>query len=130
MVTDPIGDMLIQIKNAGMAGKPVVELPFSKIKHEVAKILVTEGYITSSKIVGDEKNPKLRLLLKYEIGKSVIHGVKRVSKPGMRWYVDHYDIPTILGGMGMAILSTPQGCMTGKYAKQKGIGGELLCEIW
>ncbi len=130
MVNDPIADMLIQIKNAAMARRSFVELPSSKIKVALATILAKEGYITSVERIGSQPKYKLKIILKYEDDTSVITDVKRMSKPGLRVYVDRHRIPTVVGGMGIAIVSTPQGIMTGKNAKKRGLGGELLCEIW
>jgi small subunit ribosomal protein S8 len=130
MVNDPIGDMLIQIKNASAAHNSVIELPYSKLKAALGKILLDEGYVASVDKVGTDPKANLRVSIKYATGESVITGVKRVSKPGLRWYVNKDTIPQVVGGMGIAILSTPQGIMTGRDAKKKGIGGELLCKIW
>ena len=130
MVNDPIGDMLIQIKNAALAKNSVIELPYSKLKQALGKILLEEGYVASIEKVGTDPKANLRVGIKYVNGTSVITGVKRVSKPGLRWYVAKNKIPQVVGGMGIAILSTPQGIMTGSIAKKKGIGGELLCKIW
>ncbi len=130
MVNDPIGDMLIQIKNASLARNPVIELPYSKLKMALGKILLEEGYIASIAKVGTDPKANLQVGIKYANGTSVITGVKRVSKPGLRWYVAKNKIPQVVGGMGIAILSTPFGIMTGSQAKKKGIGGELLCKIW
>jgi small subunit ribosomal protein S8 len=130
MVNDPIGDMLIQIKNAAAAENKVIEFPYSKLKMALGKILLEEGYIASVEKVGTDPKANLRVGIKYASGVSVITGVKRVSKPGLRWYVAKNKIPVVVGGMGVAILSTPQGIMTGTVAKKKGIGGELLCKIW
>lgn len=130
MVNDPIGDMLIQIKNASLAKNNVIEFPYSKLKMALGKILVEQGYISSVAKVGTDPKSNLRVGIKYVNGASVITGVKRVSKPGLRWYVAKDKIPQVVGGMGIAILSTPQGIMTGAEAKKKGTGGELLCKIW
>jgi small subunit ribosomal protein S8 len=130
MVNDPIGDMLIQIKNASAAHNSVIELPYSKLKEALGKILLDEGYVTSLAKVGADPKANLHIGIKYVNNESVITGVKRVSKPGLRWYVNKDTIPQVVGGMGIAILSTPQGIMTGRDAKKKGIGGELLCKIW
>lgn len=126
MVNDPIGDMLIQIKNATLARKNEIELPYSKLKKALGDILTREGYLTSVSKVG--KDPKAAL--KINIAPSSITDVRRISKPGLRTYVNKHSIPTVLGGMGVAILSTPAGLMTGKEAKKRGIGGELMCKIW
>ncbi len=130
MVNDPIGDLLAQIKNASMAGKGTIEVPYSRVKHAVADILHQEGYIGDVSKAGTAPKFMLKIGIKYNNGESVITGIKRISKPGLRWYVNKAEIPTVLGGIGMAIVSTPQGIMTGKDARKKGIGGELLCTIW
>lgn len=130
MVNDPIGDLLIQIKNAAAAGKRSLELPSAKIKLALAQILVKEGYIVLAEEVGMKPKAKLRIVLKYNDKMPAITGVKRMSKPGLRLYVGRQQIPSVVGGMGIAILSTSQGIMTGSEAKKKGLGGELLCEVW
>lgn len=129
MVNDPIGDMLAQIKNAALAGKEVVELPHSRMKVQVATVLVREGYLASVGQFGEKPKLMLRLHLLGEEA-SPIRDIKRVSKPGLRWYVTKDQIPQVLGGMGIAILSTSAGIMTGKEAKKRGVGGELLCTVW
>lgn len=130
MINDPLGDMLIQIKNASMAGLPVVDLPYSKMKMAVAKILVKSGYLTGATKKGEIPKSMLHLTLTYKDKTPVVSGVKRVSKPGLRWYVGRREIPTVMGGLGTAIVSTPEGVMDGGEARKKGLGGELLCEIW
>ena len=130
MVNDPFGDMLIQRKNASLAKNSVIELTYSKLKMALGNILLDEGYIASVAKVGTDPKASLRIGIKYVDGTSVITGVKRVSKPGLRWYVNKETIPQVVGGMGIAVVSTPQGIMTGRDAKKKGIGGELLCKIW
>jgi small subunit ribosomal protein S8 len=130
MVNDPIGDLLIQIKNASMAKKTVIELPHSRVKMAVCKILSQEGYIGAVSKTGTDPKSVLRIVMKYKGNDPVITDLKRVSKPGLRWYVNREKIPTVVGGMGIAVISTPEGIMTGKDAKKKGIGGELLCTIW
>ena len=130
MVNDPIGDMIIQIKNAALAKKGSLELPYSKLKKALADVLLAEGYIVSAQKTGVDPKANLKIGVKYAEGQSVITDVKRISKPGLRWYVGKSDIPTVVGGMGIAILSTPLGLMTGKEAKKRGVGGELLCKIW
>ena len=130
MVSDPIGDMIIQIKNAGMAGRHTVLLPFSKEKEKIGKILEDEGYVNTVTKIGELPFAKLSISLRYVDGVHVIDGVKRMSKPGMRLYVDKDTIPSVKGNIGISILSTSKGIMTGKDAKKHGIGGELLCEIW
>ncbi|MBI4066494.1 30S ribosomal protein S8 [Candidatus Gottesmanbacteria bacterium] len=130
MVNDPIGDMLAQIKNAYMAGKPVVAIPHSKMKEAVVRILAEEGYLASVAVKGEQVRKRLELTLRYEGSASALTDLKRKSKPGLRVYVGMSAIPSVVGGMGVAILSTPQGIMTGKQAKSRHIGGELLCEVW
>ncbi len=135
-VTDPIADMLTRIRNGVLAGHALVAMPSSKIKMEIAKILKEEGYIEGYEVVEGE-NPAqkvLRLKIKY-VGerrerKPVISGLERVSKPGRRIYTHKKDIPWVLSGLGVAILSTPKGVMTGARARQLGVGGEILCKIW
>lgn len=130
MVNDPIGDMLIQIKNAGTAGHKRLEIPYSGMKYALAIILVKERYIEEVKKVGDNPKYRLHITLRYDNGIHAITNVKRISKPGLRWYIDKGAIPIVVGGMGTAIVSTSKGMMTGREAKRTGIGGELLCEIW
>lgn len=130
MVNDPISDLLTQIRNASMARKHTIELPFSRMKYAVAEIVSKEGYIGKVEKVGQEPKYMIRIALKYDGGMPAITGLKRISKPGLRWYVNKKEIPTVVGGMGVAILSTPEGVMSGREARKKGIGGELLCTIW
>lgn len=130
MVNDPIGDMLIQIKNAASAGKKNVDIPYSNMKAALAEILVAEQYVESVKRTGDAPKYILHITLRFTDGASAISGVKRVSKPGLRWYVDTHSIPRVFSGMGTAVVSTSKGMMTGRAAIKQGIGGELLCEIW
>lgn len=130
MVTDPIADMLIQIKNASLAGRKVVELPHSKVKEQVGKVLEKEGYLSAVEKTGKAPKFLLRLTISYQDDTPVLTDLKRISKPGLRVYVDRHTIPMVVGGMGIAVLSTPQGIMTGRDAKKKGIGGEILCEVW
>lgn len=130
MVNDPIGDMLAQIKNAVLARRNVVELPYSRMKMAVAALLQSEGYIETAEKTGTDPKATLKLVLRYEDGAPVISDLKRKSKPGLRVYIGKDAIPTVVGGMGIAILSTPEGILTGKEAKKRGVGGELLCEVW
>jgi len=126
---DPIADMLTRIRNASRALLPVVAIPHSKMKESLAHILKTEGYVAEVAIEG--KLPKtIKLRLKYEGKKSVIEGLKRVSKPGLRNYVGSTEIPRVRGGLGVAVVSTSEGVMTGQEARKKNIGGELLCYVW
>ena len=135
-VTDPIADMLTRIRNGVMMGQVVVAMPSSIIKAEIAKILKEEGFIEGYDVVDGSrpKQPVLRVRLKY-IGerrqrRPVITGLVRVSRPGRRIYTRKQDIPWVLSGIGVAILSTPKGVMTGQRARQIGIGGEILCKVW
>ena len=130
MVNDPIGDLLAQVKNASMARVTVIEVPHSHLKMALSKILSKEGYVGTVEKIGKEPKTMIKIALKYVNSEPVITGIKRVSKPGLRWYVNKMKIPVVVGGTGVAILSTPQGLMTGHEAKKKGIGGELLCTIW
>ena len=128
-MTDPISDMLTRIRNAGRALQPVIELPHSRIKENVAKILKTEGYVNDVAVEGAGIK-KLKIRLKYNGKKNVIEGLKRISKPGLRKYVGATEIPRVRGGLGVAVISTPEGVMTDAQARKKNIGGELLCYIW
>ncbi len=128
-MTDPIADMLTRIRNANQALLPDVELSHSRMKESIAQILKREGYVSEVAVEG--KLPrKIKLKLKYQGRKGVIAGLKRVSSPGLRRYVGATEIPRVLGGMGIAILSTPRGVMTGVDARKQNLGGELLCFIW
>jgi small subunit ribosomal protein S8 len=128
-MSDPISDLLTRIRNAGRALLPAVELPHSRMKESVAKILRSEGYVSDVAVEGDAKK-KLKIRLKYQGKKNVIEGLKRVSRPGLRRYVGSTEIPRVLSGMGISIISTPEGVMTGAQAKKKNLGGELLCYVW
>ena len=132
MQTDPIADMLTRIRNAAKARHPRVDLPSSKLKVEIARVLKEEGYLSTYKVVEESKPKKmLRVFLRYTPDRrSIITDLKRVSRPGCRRYVGKMDIRSVVGGMGIAILSTPRGVMTGQSAKKEGLGGELLCEVW
>lgn len=128
---DPIADMLTRVRNAIKAGKKEVALPSSSLKVEVAKILKEEGYIKNFKVVDDGKQGSLSLTLKYtEEGRSVIKGLKRVSKPGCRIYCTKDSVPRVLDGLGLVIISTSKGVMTGRKCEELGLGGEVLCSIW
>jgi len=130
-LTDPIADMLTRINNAIKVKKKEVSIPSSWIKVEIAKILKEEGYIRNFKVIDDNKQGVLNLTLKYsDNSKSVISGVRRVSKPGCRIYCRKDDIPKVLDGLGIAIISTSKGIATGKKCKEIGVGGEILCYIW
>ncbi len=135
-VNDPIADMLTRIRNAIMAGHPMVAVPSSKLKVAIAKILHEEGYVSNYEVVeGKDGTQKvLRIQLKY-VGerrnrRPVISGLERVSRPGRRVYTGKGEIPWVLAGLGVSILSTPKGVMTGKRARQLGVGGEVICKVW
>ncbi len=131
-MTDPIADFLTRIRNAALAKHPRVDMPASKLKVELARILKEEGYISTYKLVEESKTKKvLRVFLKYTADKrSVISDLRRVSRPGCRVYVGKSEIKSVVGGMGISILTTPRGLMTGRAARKTGVGGEVLCEIW
>ncbi len=128
-MSDPISDMLTRIRNGGRALLPVIVLPHSRIKEGVAKILQSDGYVTDVSVEGETKK-QIKIKLKYEGKKSVIEGLKRVSKPGLRKYVGATEIPRVRGGLGVAIVSTSEGLLTDAQARRKNLGGELLCHIW
>jgi len=130
-VNDPIADMLTRIRNAGMARHQTVTIPLSNIKRNIAEILQSEGYIKSYEIQEGSPSSNLVLQLKYASNRQpVITGLKRVSRPGLRVYSKRDDIPRVRGGLGLSILSTPKGLMTGDAAWKDGVGGEVLCYIW
>ena len=130
-MTDPIADMLTRIRNAIMVNKDTVEVPSSNMKKAIADIMLEEGYISDVKLVEDGYNGKLVITLKYAGKKnSVINGLKRISKPGLRTYSDVENMPKVLDGLGIAILSTNKGIMTDRKAKAANVGGEVLCYIW
>jgi small subunit ribosomal protein S8 len=130
MMTDPIADMLTRIRNAGMARQRRVDMPVSKLKIEIARLLKDNHYIHDFKLLDDGKHGVLRLYLKYYQEKFVIRELKRVSKPGLRRYVSVEDIPRVRNGLGMAILSTSKGVMTDRVARANRVGGELLAIVW
>jgi len=130
-LSDPIADMLTRIRNAVQMKKKDVSLPASRIKVEIAKILKEEGYIKNFKVIDDNKQGVLILILKYtEDNESVISGLRRISRPGCRIYCDKDNIPQVLDGLGIAIISTSQGIATGKRCRELGVGGEVLCYVW
>jgi small subunit ribosomal protein S8 len=130
-MTDPIADMLTRLRNANKAYHEYVDIPSSRIKEEIAKILRGEGYVAKYEVHRDEAQGILRIYLKYGKGKKkTISGVRRISKPGRRVYVRKNDIPKVLGGLGIAILSTPRGLLTGDQARSAGVGGEVICYVW
>ncbi len=137
-MTDPIADMLTRIRNAVTARHARVEMPASKLKAEIARILQNEGYISGFKMVetpaertGKAPRQQIRMFLKYGPGgEKAISGISRVSRPGRRVYTGTGEVPSVLGGLGMTILTTSRGVMTGRAAKQAGVGGEILCNVW
>jgi small subunit ribosomal protein S8 len=129
-MTDPISDFLTRIRNAASAGQQEVFVPFSKMKSELSRILQEEGYIWSYEVDTSAAHPRLKLKLKYQGKTPVIRHLSRVSKPGLRKYVSTDEIPRVLGGLGIAILSTSRGIMTGARARKAKVGGELLAQIW
>ncbi|MBI4459794.1 MAG: 30S ribosomal protein S8 [Acidobacteria bacterium] len=130
-VTDPIADLLTRIRNASRSHHPRVEMPASRLKTEVAKILKEEGYVAGYKVSEENRKRTLRITLKYNADQSpVITHLARVSKPGRRVYVSHQKIPAALGGLGCTVLTTPQGLMSGAKARKSKVGGEVLLEVW
>jgi small subunit ribosomal protein S8 len=132
-MTDPIADMLTRIRNGIQARHERVEMPTSKLKVEVAKILKSEGFISNYKVIAAEDGKpqaSLRVYLKYSNGESVIRGIERVSRPGRRVYRGKEELPQVLGGLGLAIVSTSRGVLSGVEAERTGIGGEVLCQVW
>ena len=129
-ITDAIADMLTRIRNAGTAGHPTVMVPASNLKKAIAQILLDEGYITRFECFEDNKQGMIKITLKYAGKKSVISGIKRISKPGLRMYADKENLPYVLGGLGIAIISTSKGVMTDKKARELGVGGEVLAYVW
>lgn len=132
MISDPIGDMLIRIKNAYLVRQKSLDMPYSSFKESLAKLLVKEGYLEKVSVLGREPaQKKLQIDLKYHGKKGALSGLKKISKPGLRIYVGVEEIPARRRGkFGLVVLSTPQGLMGGKEAKKKNLGGELLCEVW
>ncbi len=130
MMTDPIADLLTRVRNAGAAGHRWADMPVSKLKVEVARMLTESHFIHGHKVLDDGRFGVLRIYLKYYEGKPVIRRLERVSKPGRRQYVSADGIPRVRNGLGMAILSTSAGLLTGRAARAKGIGGELMAKVW
>ncbi|MCK9217365.1 MAG: 30S ribosomal protein S8 [Firmicutes bacterium] len=131
VINDPIADMLTRIRNANTVKHQTVDIPLSNIKKAMADILTEEGYIKSYEVIDDGKQGIIRLTLKYTANKGkVITGLKRISKPGLRVYAKKDEVPKVLGGLGIAILSTSKGIMTDKNARNDGLGGEVLCYVW
>lgn len=130
-MTDPIADMLTRIRNANMARHDKVDIPASRVKEEIARILQEEGYIKSYRYVEDRMQGQLRVYLKFSRDKErIIAGIRRVSKPGRRVYVDKTSLPKVLNGLGTAIISTSRGVITASQCRREGVGGEVLCYIW
>ena len=127
--TDPIADMLTRIRNAQAVQKPGVTMPSSKLKVAIANVLKDEGYIDSFEIAGNAAKPVLNITLKYYAGRPVIERIERVSKPGLRIYKGRHDIPQVMNGLGVAIISTPQGLMSDRKARANGVGGEVICYV-
>ena len=130
-LTDPVADLLTRIRNAVSARQQKLDVPASKLKMEIARILKEEGYISNFKATEENGRKVLRVYLKYSSNNdAAITNLARVSRPGCRVYVGHTEIPRVLGGLGINILTTPKGVMTGRQARKSGIGGEILCEVW
>ena len=130
-ITDVIADILTRIRNAGTAKHETVDVPASNVKNAIAQILVEEGYVKEVQIIDDGKQGVIRIYLKYtENKKPVISGIKRISKPGLRIYASKDELPKVLGGLGVAVISTSKGIMTDKKARNLGIGGEVMAYIW
>ena len=129
-ITDAIADMLTRIRNAGTAGHPTVMVPASNLKKAIAQILVDEGYIASFETIEDDKQGMIKITLKYAAKKHVISGIQGISKPGLRVYADKENLPKVLGGLGIAIISTSKGVMTDKAARKLGVGGEVMAYVW
>lgn len=130
MMTDPIADMLTRIRNGNMKKHESVEVPASNMKKSLAQILLDEGYIKGFNVVEDNKQGMIMIDLKYVDDQRVISGLKRISKPGRRVYVRANEVPRVLDGLGIAVLSTSHGVLTDKQAREEGVGGEVLCYIW
>jgi small subunit ribosomal protein S8 len=130
-MTDPIADMITRVRNANLASKDKVEIPASNLKEEIAKLLTGEGFIKDYKRIEDSAQGRLVLYLKYgRNDEKVITGLKRISKPGLRVYAKKDEVPKVLGGLGVAVISTSQGVISDKESREKGIGGEVLCYVW
>jgi small subunit ribosomal protein S8 len=131
MMTDPIADMLTRIRNSVLIKAEKVDIPASRLKVEIAKIMKEEGFIKSYKIIKDKKQGVLRVTLKYTPdNRPIVEGLKRISKPGRRVYVGKDEVPSVVGGMGIAVVTTPKGILTDKTCRREGVGGEVLCYIW
>ncbi|MDY2738108.1 30S ribosomal protein S8 [Intestinibacter sp.] len=130
-MTDPIADMLTRIRNANTVKHETVDVPASNIKKEIVRILLEEGFVRGYDVIEDEKQGIIRIQLKYgQAGEKVIQGIKRISKPGMRVYTNAHEIPKVLNGLGIAIISTSKGILTDKQARKENVGGEVICYVW
>jgi len=130
-LTDPVADLLARLRNSIHARHQKLDVPASQLKQEIARILKEEGYIANFKATEEEGRKVLRIYLKYGADNAAtISNLQRISRPGCRVYVGHNDIPRVLGGLGINILTTPKGVMTGRQARKEGVGGEILCEVW
>ena len=130
-MTDPIADMLTRIRNANTVGHETVEIPASKMKKAIAEILKEEGYITDFDVIEDDKQGMIKVTMKYGSNKErVISGIKKISKPGLKVYAKANEVPKVLGGLGIAIISTSKGIVSDKEARKLGIGGEVICYVW
>lgn len=130
-MTDPIADMLTRIRNANTVGHETVEIPASKMKKAIAEILKEEGYITDFDVIEDDKQGMIKVTMKYGSNKErVISGIKKISKPGLKVYAKANEVPKVLGGLGIAIISTSKGIISDKEARKLGVGGEVICYVW
>ena len=130
-MTDPIADMLTRIRNANVVKHETVDVPASNMKKELSRILLEEGFIRGYDVIEDEKQGIIRIQLKYgQTGERVISGLKRISKPGMRVYADKHEVPRVLNGLGISIISTSKGILTDKQARKENVGGEVICYVW
>ena len=130
-MTDPIADMLTRIRNANVVNNETVDVPASNMKKELSRILLEEGFIRGYDVIEDGKQGIIRIQLKYgQTGERVISGLKRISKPGMRVYADKHEVPRVLNGLGISIISTSKGILTDKQARKENVGGEVICYVW
>ena len=130
-MTDPIADMLTRIRNANVVKHETVDVPASNMKKELSRILLEEGFIRGYDVIEDGKQGIIRIRLKYgQTGERVISGLKRISKPGMRVYADKHEVPRVLNGLGISIISTSKGILTDKQARKENVGGEVICYVW
>lgn len=129
-ISDPISDMLTRIRNASAAKKPVVDIPSSGVKREIARVLMEKGFVKKFVVVDDNKQGIIKVLLRYTNGEPAIQGLQRFSRPGLRQYSSAANLPRVRSGLGFAILSTPQGVMTDVEARKLNVGGEVLCKVW